>query len=58
MLDLFSLQDMDTDAVKNELKERTAEACSEGAYGLPYMVVHHGKDSSDTFFGSDRFEVC
>ena len=48
---------MDTDAVKNELKARTAEAVDEGAYGLPYLVLHHGNQKTDTFFGSDRFEV-
>ena len=50
-------QDMETEAVKAELKSRTEEAIDAGAYGLPYIVVHHGKDSWEAFFGSDRFEV-
>jgi 2-hydroxychromene-2-carboxylate isomerase len=48
---------METDAIKNELKSRTEEAVEAGAYGLPFIVVHHGKDSTESFFGSDRFEV-
>jgi 2-hydroxychromene-2-carboxylate isomerase len=50
-------QDMETDAIKNELKSRTEEAVEAGAYGLPFIVVHHGKDCTESFFGSDRFEV-
>jgi 2-hydroxychromene-2-carboxylate isomerase len=53
----FILKAMETEAVKNELKARTEEASEEGAYGLPYMVIHHGNDKTDAFFGSDRFEV-
>ena len=48
---------MESEAVKNELKTRTSEAVSEGAYGLPYLVLHHGNQKTDSFFGSDRFEV-
>jgi 2-hydroxychromene-2-carboxylate isomerase len=48
---------MESDAVKDELKARTAEAVEEGAYGLPYIVLHHGNKQTDTFFGSDRFEA-
>ena len=48
---------METDEIKNDLKNRTEEAIEAGAYGLPFIVVHHGKDQSEAFFGSDRFEV-
>lgn len=48
---------MNNDSVKNELIRTTEEAKEEGAYGMPYLVVHRDKTESNSFFGSDRFEV-
>ncbi len=48
---------MNNDNVKNELIRATEEAKAEGAYGMPYLVVHRSKTESNSFFGSDRFEV-
>jgi len=48
---------MDSDLVKQELISTTEEAKIEGAYGMPYLVVHKSKSESNAFFGSDRFEV-
>jgi len=42
--------------IKDELKKNTERACSKGAFGAPWFIVHlpHGEE---TFFGSDRFET-
>lgn len=52
------LEAMETEEVKSLLKETTDEAVREGAYGLPYLVVHKRRNEGvETFFGSDRFEL-
>ena len=52
---------MQGDEVKNMLKETTANAVEDGAFGLPFIIIRQGKDhlgiEDETFFGSDRFEV-
>ena len=51
------LQEMEKDETKEALKKSTEEALNEGAFGLPFLAVHHSRDNVETFFGSDRFEV-
>jgi len=51
------LEEMSKDEIKNELKSCTKRAVEEGAFGVPFMVVHHSDSNVETFFGSDRFEV-
>ena len=50
-------QEMNKTEVKEALKASTQDALNEGAFGLPFIVVHHSKTSVETFFGSDRFEI-
>ena len=52
-----TFQEMGKEEVKEELKKTTQEALNEGAFGLPFIAVHHSKTNVETFFGSDRFEV-
>ena len=53
---LQCLEDLQTDDLKNALKETTSEAVEAGAFGLPFMVIDREK-SIETFWGSDRFEI-
>ena len=52
---------MSNDEVKKVLKTTTSEAVQDGAFGLPFIIIDHGKDHlgipNEAFFGSDRFEV-
>jgi len=51
------IDEMGKDETKEALKRCTQEALNEGAFGLPFMAVHHTKTNVETFFGSDRFEI-
>jgi len=51
------LEEMNKDEIKEALKKTTKEAIEEGAFGVPFMAVHHSDSNVETFFGSDRFEV-
>jgi len=51
------IDEMNKTEVKEALKASTQDALNEGAFGLPFIVVHHSKTSVETFFGSDRFEI-
>ncbi|NWW74440.1 GSTK1 transferase, partial [Climacteris rufus] len=43
-------------AVKDRLKETTAEAMKHGAFGMPAVVAHYNGEPH-LFFGSDRLEL-
>jgi len=51
------IDEMGKGETKEALKRTTQEALNEGAFGLPFMAVHHTKTNVETFFGSDRFEI-
>jgi len=52
------LEDMKTDAVKQELKSVTAEAVDRGAFGSPTMFFSEKDGANEQmFWGSDRFEM-
>ena len=51
---LDCLEDIQTDKLKNILKENTSYAVQAGAFGLPFMRIDRDKEV-ETFFGSDRF---
>ena len=51
---------MNDDEVKVELTRETQSAVKEGAFGLPWSVVHRSKSSDKpplVIWGSDRFEL-
>ncbi|NXK68838.1 GSTK1 transferase, partial [Sylvietta virens] len=51
-----ALEMISSPAVKDRLKETTAEALKHGAFGMPAIVAHYdGKPH--LFFGSDRLEL-
>ena len=45
-----AIEDVGSDAIKNELRANTEEAISRGAFGAPTFYV-----GDDMFFGNDRF---
>ncbi|KAM6098448.1 glutathione S-transferase kappa 1 isoform 3-T3 [Theristicus caerulescens] len=50
------LEMISSPAVKNRLKETTAEAIKYGAFGMPAVVAHFNGEPH-LFFGSDRLEL-
>lgn len=46
-----ALEDLGSDAIKDELRQNTDEAISRGAFGAPTFYV-----GDEMFFGNDRFE--
>lgn len=46
-----ALEDIGSDAIKDELRQNTDEAISRGAFGAPTFYV-----GDEMFFGNDRFE--
>ena len=48
---------MTSNETKEALKKSTKDAHDEGAFGLPFMAVHHSRTNVEPFFGSDRFEI-
>jgi glutathione S-transferase kappa 1 len=48
----------DSQSVKDELTKFTTEAVETyGAFGAPWILVHFEDGSSESFWGSDRFEA-
>jgi len=47
---------IDDPSVKEALKQTTEEAIEHGAFGAPTIVVHK-KESTELFFGADRFPL-
>ena len=53
---LNCLEEIQTEELKNILKDTTSEAVNMGAFGLPFMTIDFDK-SLNTYWGSDRFEI-
>eukprot|EP01064_Diplonema_japonicum_P036451 TRINITY_DN8178_c0_g1_i1.p1 TRINITY_DN8178_c0_g1~~TRINITY_DN8178_c0_g1_i1.p1 ORF type:complete len:244 (+),score=49.69 TRINITY_DN8178_c0_g1_i1:64-732(+) len=51
-----TLSSIETDDVKNHLKENTAEAVGLGMFGAPFIHATNSAGATHSFFGSDRLE--
>ena len=48
---------LESEEVKEALKQSTKEAVADGAFGLPFLAFEKRDNKIEGFFGSDRFEL-